>query len=269
MTSTLRFLPLVALPLLAAGCGGEVSALIPSGPDAGLAPDAPQTTVRSVVQEAPLNEAPLAKPVLEDFAVHPASLPLGGGPVLVSWAASEVDGCALLADDEPIQLGAEGEVLVSVQESTEFRVVCLDDEQDVVADASHLVDVLAPPAEDYAPDEELAVIAWETSELGGEFDEAGEVHEVAFSLAEDSVVTAVAAPAEARDGIELWLAADADGDGFVQPGEVIAYGWGSEVRLDEELPAGDYSVFVVGRAADTAWDLEVFVASTGPDGSNW
>lgn len=267
MTSTSRFFSLLALPLLAAGCDAGAPALAPAGAESDPAAPAPLAEVVTI--DALESTEPGLRPSVEEFVVQPTSLPLGGGPVRVTWAASDVSGCALLADDEPLELGAAGELEINLEDSTEFRLVCLDEDQEVVADASREVSVLAPPTPDFSPDEELVVAAWETGELSGEFDEAGEVYEVAVSLDEVSILTALVVPGEERDGIELWLASDANGDGLVQPDEVISYGWGSEVRLDEELPAGDYSLFVVSRSDRTTWDLEVFVAEPGPDGSNW
>ncbi len=216
-----------------------------------------------------LADFPLS-PRIEAFDVEPAALPLGGGPVLVSWAAEDVAHCAVVVDNVPAVDGVEGELMIDVAEDADIHLVCLDQSQALVAEARAGVTVVQPPVDSFEPDESLELAPWQAAQTLGRSGEQGEVHEVAVVMPDDGrlVVDVTASPERAQ--FELWLAADADGDGVLASAEVIDVTRSSESgRIDQLLPAGEYSLFVVSVTGAATWHLDLAVVLPNADGSNF
>lgn len=216
-----------------------------------------------------LAEFPL-HPRVDSFDVEPVALPLGGGPVLVSWTASDVANCALVVDNVPAVQGVQGELMIDVAQDADVHLLCLDHAQGLAAEARQEVTVVQPPVEAFEPDSNLSVETWESATLVGRSTALGEVHEVALTLQEDGRLVIDIAATPARAQFELWLAADVDGDGALAPEEVLQVVRSSDVgRLDEVLPAGQYSLFVVNLTGAATWQLDVTVVDPDSDGSNY
>ncbi len=265
---------LLALPALT-GCGVGLPQLdnvdaegVATGvveqeePESLVVPDEPGVT-GSVFADGTVNPAVL------HFDVEPAALPLGGGPVLVSWEAQDVADCALVVNDTPAVTGLSGELMVDVAEDADVHLICLDDAQELAAEAQHLVTVVQPPVEAFAPDESFSVAVWEASSAVGRLDRSGEVHEVAVLLPEDGRLVADVSATPDRAQLELWLAADVDGDGYLASEEVLEVVRSSDTgRIDQVLPAGSYSLFVVTVNGAATWHLEMAVSDPDADGTN-
>ena len=273
-----RLCLLAALPALA-GCVVESTALEPiASPTDGVATQAmdresgdwaaPEAFLTDPAAEL-VAEFPLM-PRIELFDVEPAALPLGGGPVLVSWDADDVANCSLVVDNVPALSAIEGELMIDVAEDADVHLVCLDEDQALVAEARHEVTVVQPPVDAFEADESIEVEIWESTSLVGRTDAVGEVHEVSVVLPEDGRLVVDIAAVPARAQFELWLAADVNGDGVLAPEEVLEVTRSSDVsRLDEVLPAGEYSLFVVTVTGASTWELVVSVVEPDSDGNNF
>ncbi len=258
------FAALAALPLLATGCAGSM------GEDGAFSEDSlitdqvehDKAALISNVDGMAAIEAPSWTPKVTTLTALPSRLGLEGGTVTVEWASRDAVGCAVLADNETIAMGLRGTLQLDVEADTNLRLVCLDEDQEVVADEQAPIDVFEAPIDTYEPDAQEDLAVWETAELSGHLN-PHQVYEVSFNLADDLRVIAWA-QSEGDSPVELWLAQDADEDGLLSPDEVIAWTPGvSEDALDTQLDAGDYSLFVI--AGDVALDWNVDLAVTGPE----
>ncbi len=265
-----RLALLLALPALA-GCAEGTSDSQLVGIDDAVATAAMEPEAAYGVEPAVdrLAWVPL-RPRVDAFDVEPSALPLGGGPVLVTWSASDVAGCAVVIDDEPALRGLEGELMIDVEEDADVRLVCLDDAQALVAAARTTVTVVQPPVDGFRPDESVTVGTWQSVELLGRASEVGEVHEVAITLPEDGRVVVDVSAAPARAQFEIWLAADADGDRALSSAEVLQVSASNGLaRIDQVLPAGVYSLFVVSLSGAADWHVQVSATDPDSDGSNF
>lgn len=265
---------LVALPTLAGCSVGLPSLHEDPGLDglatSGMQPEAYEAQRTELADAGDLLADFALMPGIEEFDVHPTALPLGGGPVLVTWGAQDVHNCAVVVDDVPAMHGASGELMVHVRQDTDVRLVCLDADQELVAEARQEVTVVEPPVEAFEPDQQVHLATWEATELVGRSGVAGEVHEVEVVLADDGRLVVDVSAHPARSQFELWLAADANGDGFVAWNEVLQVERSSDIgRIDQVLPAGAYSLFVVTVTGAATWQLDASVTDPTSDGSNF